>query len=91
MISNILFCLYACLQISNEEQKKSNDADVLESVLYHVGDMGRYQKLLFLAMLPFGFFFAFIYFVQMFIAVTPSNHWCRVPELQHLELEIRLV
>ncbi|CAB3245459.1 unnamed protein product [Arctia plantaginis] len=75
--------------ISNEEQKKSNDADVLEAVLHHVGDMGRYQKLLFLAMLPFGFFFAFIYFVQMFIAVTPSNHWCKIPELQHLDLEIR--
>lgn len=51
--------------------------------------MGRYQKLLFVAMLPFGLFFAFVYFVQMFIAATPQRHWCRVPELDHLEPHIR--
>ncbi|CAH2990354.1 unnamed protein product [Chilo suppressalis] len=51
--------------------------------------MGRYQKLLFLAMMPFGFFFAFVYFVQMFIAATPQQHWCRVPEMEHLDVDIR--
>ncbi|XP_075980295.1 carcinine transporter-like isoform X2 [Anticarsia gemmatalis] len=71
------------------KNKEGNDADSLESILHHVGDMGRYQILLFIAMLPFGFFFAYIYFVQMFIAVAPANYWCMVPELQHLDMELR--
>lgn len=70
--------------------KGDNDADILDRVLFHIGDMGRYQKLLFLCMLPSGVFFAFLYFVQMFIAVTPQQHWCRVPELAHLDMELRL-
>lgn len=71
------------------KKEVQSDADTLERVLFHVGDMGRYQKLLFLIMMPFGFFFAYIYFVQMFIAVTPQRHWCRVPELAHLDMELR--
>ncbi|VVD00914.1 unnamed protein product [Leptidea sinapis] len=51
--------------------------------------MGLYQKLLFLGMCPFGVFFAVVYFIQMFIAATPQRHWCRVPELQHLDVELR--
>ncbi|KAI5635853.1 sugar transporter domain-containing protein [Phthorimaea operculella] len=75
-----------------EELKKkaqNEDTDALELVLQHVGEWGRYQKLLFLAMMPFGFFFAFVYFVQMFVAATPQSHWCRVPELEHLDQELR--
>ncbi|XP_072935447.1 solute carrier family 22 member 3-like [Epargyreus clarus] len=75
---------------AREKLNKSNeDNDVLESVLYHVGEMGRYQMFLFWFMLPFGFFFAFVYFIQMFIAATPQNHWCHVPELSHLDPGIR--
>ncbi|CAB3221141.1 unnamed protein product [Arctia plantaginis] len=71
----------------NEIEK--HDGDILDSVLNHVGDLGRYQKLLFIAMLPLGFTYAFAYFVQLFIAVTPQNHWCRVPELANLSMELR--
>ncbi|XP_049887790.1 organic cation transporter protein-like isoform X2 [Pectinophora gossypiella] len=76
---------------TKEELNKKNheDSDTLESVLSYIGEMGRYQKWLFVAMLPFGFIFAFVYFVQMFIAATPQNHWCRVPELDHLDQETR--
>ncbi|CAB3221118.1 unnamed protein product [Arctia plantaginis] len=66
-----------------------NDADALESVLSHVGSMGLYQKLLFVAMMPFGIFYAFVYCVQMFIVATPQNHWCRVPALANLSMEWR--
>ncbi|OWR50027.1 hypothetical protein KGM_202411 [Danaus plexippus plexippus] len=72
-----------------DEKIKGNDSDALESVLVHIGQFGRYQKLLFLGMLPVGVFFAFIYFVQMFIAATPQRHWCKVPELTHLDPELR--
>lgn len=79
------------MDAKDELNKKStkNDADALEAVLGHVGDMGRYQRFLFAFMMPFGIFFAFIYFVQMFIAATPQRHWCTVPELAHLDMEVR--
>ncbi|CAH2099469.1 unnamed protein product [Euphydryas editha] len=70
-------------------KKKQDDSDALENVLMYVGEFGRYQKLLFLGMLPFGIFFAFVYFVQMFITATPQRHWCRVPEMEHLDVETR--
>lgn len=66
-----------------------DDGDILDKVLHHVGDMGRYQIFLFVCMMPVGFIFAFTYFVQMFIAATPQQHWCRVPELAHLDMELR--
>ncbi|CAG9782691.1 unnamed protein product [Diatraea saccharalis] len=78
-----------CEEAKDEKKNNNSDGDVLSAVLEHVGDMGRYQKLLFLAMMPFGFFFAFVYFVQMFIAATPQRHWCRVPEMEHLDIDLR--
>ncbi|XP_045542423.1 solute carrier family 22 member 3 [Papilio machaon] len=73
-----------------EEMKKEPvGSDALERVLYHVGEMGRYQKLMFLSMLPFALLFTFIYFGQMFITATPQQHWCHVPELAHLDMETR--
>ncbi|CAH3860637.1 organic cation transporter protein-like isoform X1 [Pieris brassicae] len=71
------------------KKPKSDGSDALESVIMHVGEMGLYQKLLFAMMAPFGIFFAFVYFVQMFITATPQRHWCRVPELEHLDMEVR--
>ncbi|XP_046973043.1 organic cation transporter protein-like isoform X2 [Vanessa cardui] len=70
-------------------KKKNDDSDAFETMLMHVGELGRYQKLLFVGMAPFGIFFAFVYFVQMFITVTPQRHWCKVPELEHLDVELR--
>ncbi|CAB3245460.1 unnamed protein product [Arctia plantaginis] len=74
----------------NEKSISSfHDADILEEVLQHVGDFGRYQKLLIMATMPLGFTFAYVYFVQMFITVTPENYWCRIPELANLSVELR--
>ncbi|CAK1541327.1 unnamed protein product [Leptosia nina] len=79
------------MEASEELNKKpkNDESDALESVIMHVGQMGLYQKLLFAMMAPFGVFFAFVYFIQMFIAATPQSHWCRVPELEHLDMELR--
>ncbi|CAB3221117.1 unnamed protein product [Arctia plantaginis] len=74
---------------NKDTEKPVHDADILERIVSHLGDMGRYQKMLFVAMLPAGFTFAFIYFVQMFITVTPQNYWCRIPELANLSMEMR--
>lgn len=85
--------LSAVSHIFQSEMRKStssfHDADILEKVLHYAGDLGRYQKLLIVAMMPLGFTFAYIYFVQMFITVTPQNYWCRIPELANLSMELR--
>ncbi|OWR52219.1 organic cation transporter protein, partial [Danaus plexippus plexippus] len=61
----------------------------LEKVLSHVGELGTYQRWLFLVMLPFGMVWSFGYFGQMFITATPQEHWCRVPELDGLSADLR--
>lgn len=60
-----------------------------DDLLPHIGEFGRYQKILFLCMIPFAFFVAFIYFSQIFITLVPEQHWCDVPELRHLSVEER--
>lgn len=60
-----------------------------DDLLPHVGEFGRYQKILFLLMIPFAFFVAFVYFSQIFITIVPEEHWCWVPELEQLSVEER--
>jgi hypothetical protein len=66
--------------------KQHNQRPVIDfdDLLPHVGDFGRYQKILFLLMIPFAFFVAFVYFSQIFIIIVPEKHWCNIPELSHL-------
>lgn len=60
-----------------------------DDLLPHIGEFGRYQKILFLLMIPFAFFVAFVYFSQIFITLVPDEHWCFVPELANLTVEER--
>ncbi|KAI5732557.1 hypothetical protein M8J76_001680 [Diaphorina citri] len=60
-----------------------------DDVLPHLGEFGRYQKVLFFSMILFAFAEAFVYFSQIFITVIPEHYWCRVPELSHLDFEQR--
>lgn len=59
-----------------------------DDVLQQLGEFGLYQKLMFLSMILFSFAEAFVYFAQIFITVVPE-HWCRIPELSHLNNEQR--
>ncbi|XP_046622086.1 carcinine transporter-like isoform X1 [Neodiprion virginianus] len=52
-----------------------------DDILPHVGGAGCYQWILFFLLLPFAFVYAFLYFAQFFITLTPEEHWCTVPEL----------
>lgn len=60
-----------------------------DDLLPYIGEFGTYQKCLFLLMIPFAFSVAFVYFTQIFLTLVPEEHWCRVPELEHLSLEDR--
>ncbi|CAH0723017.1 unnamed protein product, partial [Brenthis ino] len=64
-----------------EQDSLKNDFNNLLSV---AGEFGLYQVLLFLSTCPFFIFGAFSYCTQLFMTEVPSNHWCRVPQLEHL-------
>ncbi|KAM3960157.1 carcinine transporter [Aphomia sociella] len=70
-------------------QKPPQNDDVLERIIHHLGEMGRYQRWLVIALGPFGMIVSFIYCVPMFTTATPQQHWCRVPALQDLDVELR--
>ncbi|VEN47358.1 unnamed protein product [Callosobruchus maculatus] len=61
-----------------------------DDLLPHIGEFGIYQKVLFLLMIPFSFFVAWVYFTQIFISIVPEKHWCWVPELENLTAEERI-
>ncbi|XP_075988669.1 organic cation transporter protein-like [Anticarsia gemmatalis] len=71
---------------AEKEKKKATDFDDL---LPYVGEFGLYQKILFLLMIPFAFFVAFVYFSQIFMTIVPEEHWCWVPDLANLTVEER--
>ena len=70
---------------------KECDEELFEfdDLLPHIGEFGIYQKLLFLMMIPFAFFVAWVYFTQIFLTITPEQHWCWIPELANLTQEER--
>ena len=60
--------------------------ETFDDILPFVGDYGRYQWLLLLALLPYGVTYAFLYFSQFFITIIPTEHWCRIDELMNTSL-----
>lgn len=74
-------------QIVSESLEKESLMD-FDELLPYVGEFGIYQKLLFLLMIPFAFFVAWVYFSQIFMSLTPEKHWCLVPELQDSNLTL---
>ncbi|VVC96060.1 unnamed protein product [Leptidea sinapis] len=73
----------------DDKEEMNEIGSALEAVINSVGGLGLYQKILFIAMMPFGIAWAFLYFCQMFVTATPDVHWCRVPELDSLSMEMR--
>lgn len=60
--------------------------ETFDDILPYVGDFGRYQWLLLLALLPYSVAYAILYFSQFFLTLVPQEHWCRVEELISLNL-----
>jgi hypothetical protein len=60
----------------------------LDDVLPHVGEFGRYQKLvLWFILLPGTFPCGFHAYNQLFMAATPE-HWCKVDGLDQHDLKL---
>lgn len=75
------------------DQKIGNEKEPFEfdHLLPLIGEFGVYQKLLFVLMIPFSFFVAWVYFSQIFITIVPEKYWCWIPELANLTVEERYV
>ncbi|KAI5638920.1 sugar transporter domain-containing protein [Phthorimaea operculella] len=61
----------------------------LDDLFPYIGGFGWFQRYLFLMMIPYASFFAFVYFAQIFMTLVPEQHWCYVEELGNLTLEER--
>lgn len=78
--------LYPTCNGKGLEEKASMD---FNDMLPLIGEFGRYQKFLFILMIPFAYYLAFVYFTQIFLTLMPEEHWCTVPELGNLTQEER--
>lgn len=79
------------LELQNDMKSSAQDRPIIDfdDLMPLLGEFGRYQKILFLLMIPFAFFIAFVYFSQIFITVVPEDYWCAVPDLHLLTVEQR--
>lgn len=60
----------------------------LDNILHHVGEFGRYQKLvLWFVLLPGVFPCGFHAYNQLFMA-SISDHWCRVDGLEKYHVKV---
>lgn len=73
----------------NPDSSSAQKQIEFDDLLPYIGEFGTYQKLLFLLMIPFNFFLAFVYFAQIFITLVPAEHFCRMPALLNQSLESR--
>lgn len=73
---------------NNKETDEARDMD-FDDLLPYVGEFGLYQRILFILMIPFASFVAWVYFSQIFITLIPDEHWCWVPELENLTADQR--
>ncbi|XP_037710905.1 carcinine transporter [Drosophila subpulchrella] len=73
-----------------ESQPSVDEAFDLDDLLPTIGEFGKYQKLLVFGIcLPACIPCGFCAFNQLFMADTPDDYWCRIPELLDLPLEQR--
>ncbi|XP_076272470.1 solute carrier family 22 member 13 [Rhynchophorus ferrugineus] len=77
---------------NNRKNEKGSDESSFDfdDLFPHIGAFGFYQIFLFLMMIPFAFFVAWVYFTQIFVTLVPEAHWCWVPELQNLTVDERI-
>ncbi|XP_066250020.1 organic cation transporter protein [Euwallacea similis] len=75
-----------CLELAHRPPEKTEGKTSFDfdDLFPHIGAFGYYQIFLFLMMIPFAFFVAWVYFTQIFVTLVPEQHWCWVPELANL-------
>lgn len=79
------------ITLSNDNEPGETTAlrrnlESIDDILPYVGNFGKYQWYLLLALLPYSVTYANLYFSQFFITLVPQEHWCYVDDLQHRNL-----
>ncbi|KAM7351840.1 carcinine transporter isoform 2-T2 [Cochliomyia hominivorax] len=71
-------------------QDEEDETFDLDDILPTIGEFGKYQKLLVFGIcLPACIPCGFCAFNQLFMADTPGDYWCKIPELLNISLEQR--
>ncbi|XP_023298252.2 carcinine transporter [Lucilia cuprina] len=71
-------------------QDEEDETFDLDDILPTIGEFGKYQKLLVFGIcLPACIPCGFCAFNQLFMADTPEDYWCKIPELLNISLEQR--
>lgn len=70
----------------NERTALRQKLESIDDVLPYVGDFGKYQWYLLLALFPYSMAYANLYFSTFFLTLVPQEHWCYVSELQDLNM-----
>ncbi|KMR04755.1 solute carrier family 22 member 3-like protein [Lasius niger] len=65
----------------NETTTLRPKLETFDDILPYVGDFGKYQWLLLVALLPYSVAYATLYFSQFFLTLVPQEHWCKIEEL----------
>ncbi|XP_034942466.1 carcinine transporter-like [Chelonus insularis] len=76
----------------NERSALNQKFESIDDVLPFVGNFGRYQWYLLLALFPYSIVYANLYFSTFFLTLVPQEYWCSIPELQdhNLTMEQRV-
>ncbi|KAJ8676291.1 hypothetical protein QAD02_012078 [Eretmocerus hayati] len=68
----------------NERTALRPKLNTFDDALPHVGDFGRYQLWLLLALLPYSIAYSSLYFSQFFFTLVPKERWCKIEELMQV-------
>lgn len=68
--------------------KPAPEVEDFDEMLPHVGSFGLFQKRVLCVSLPINYFLAVVCMAQVYQTMVP-DHWCHVPELQHLPVDLR--
>ena len=71
-----------------EIQTPPHKIEDFDDVLSHVGGWGKFQYKITLVTFLFNMFLGYVYYSPIITLYTPP-HWCALPELTNLSLEVR--
>ena len=69
-------------------KERDKAIDDFDDILQYVGGWGKFQYIITLVNFLFSVFLGYVYLSPILTVFTPP-HWCSVPELANLSMEVR--